>query len=71
MYKYLQIISFYFFFFRVPPQSLSTKILKFTIKASLLGATIYVGYKVIPLPSTNVLQSIKSSIEGLLKGSAK
>ncbi|XP_012342541.1 traB domain-containing protein isoform X1 [Apis florea] len=56
---------------RIPPQSLSTKILKFTIKASLLGATIYMGYKVIPLPSTNVLQSIKSSIEGLLKGSAK
>ncbi|XP_006619381.1 traB domain-containing protein isoform X2 [Apis dorsata] len=56
---------------RVPPQSLSTKILKFTIKASLLGATIYVGYKVIPLPSTNVLQSIRSSIEGLLKGNAK
>ncbi|XP_043796676.1 traB domain-containing protein isoform X2 [Apis laboriosa] len=56
---------------RVPPQSLSTKILKFTIKASLLGATIYVGYKVIPLPSINVLQSIRSSIEGLLKGSAK
>lgn len=62
---------FIFFFFRVPPQSLSTKILKFTIKASLLGATIYVGYKVIPLPSTNVLQSIRSSIEGLLKGNAK
>ncbi|XP_024227215.1 traB domain-containing protein isoform X3 [Bombus impatiens] len=56
---------------RVPPQPLSSKILKFTIKASLLGATIYMGYKIIPLPSFNALQSIKSSFEGLLEVSAK
>ncbi|XP_068985322.1 traB domain-containing protein isoform X2 [Bombus flavifrons] len=56
---------------RVPPQPLSSKILKFTIKASLLGATIYMGYKIIQLPSSNALQSIKSSFEGLLEVSAK
>ncbi|KAK9301757.1 hypothetical protein QLX08_005968 [Tetragonisca angustula] len=56
---------------RVPPQPLSSKILKFTIKASLLGVTIYVGYKIIPLPSVSTLQSIKSSLEGLLKVSVK
>ncbi|XP_060830588.1 traB domain-containing protein isoform X2 [Bombus pascuorum] len=56
---------------RVPPRPLSSKILKFTIKASLLGATIYMGYKIIPLASSAALQSIKSSFEGLLKASAK
>ncbi|XP_071874295.1 traB domain-containing protein isoform X2 [Bombus fervidus] len=57
---------------RVPPQPLSSKILKFTIKASLLGATIYMGYKIIiPLVPSNAFQSIKSSFEGLLEASAK
>ncbi|XP_035741070.1 traB domain-containing protein-like isoform X3 [Vespa mandarinia] len=45
----------------IPPLSLSSKILKFTFKASLIGAVIYVGYKIIPL------DSIKSSVQGLLK----
>ncbi|XP_076758121.1 traB domain-containing protein isoform X2 [Xylocopa sonorina] len=56
---------------RVPPQALSSKILKFTIKVSLLGAVLYVGYKVIPMPSSSTLQSMKSSIQGLLKVSVK
>ncbi|XP_017794036.1 PREDICTED: traB domain-containing protein isoform X2 [Habropoda laboriosa] len=50
----------------VPPKPLSSKILIFMFKASLFGAAIYVGYKVIPLPSISVFQSLKSSIEGLL-----
>lgn len=68
---WIPILLFHIFFYRVPPQPLSSKILKFTIKASLLGATIYMGYKIIPLPSSNALQSIKSSFEGLLEVSAK
>ncbi|XP_043266705.1 traB domain-containing protein isoform X2 [Venturia canescens] len=52
---------------RIPPPSLSSRILRITIKASLVGAVIYVGYKIIPLPSGLSLQSIKSSVEGLLK----
>ncbi|XP_012288537.1 traB domain-containing protein isoform X2 [Orussus abietinus] len=52
---------------RIPPLSLSTKILRFTVKASLLGTVLYVVYKIIPLPSGATLQSIKSSVEGLLK----
>ncbi|KAK0077286.1 hypothetical protein PV326_010133 [Microctonus aethiopoides] len=52
---------------RIPPPSLSSKILGVTFKASLVGAIIYIGYKFIPLPSSSTLQSIKSSIEGLLK----
>ncbi|KZC11409.1 TraB domain-containing protein, partial [Dufourea novaeangliae] len=52
---------------RVPPQSLSTKILKFTIKVSLLSAVIYAGYKILPMPSGISLQCIRSSVEGLLK----
>ena len=72
MYHYGYLLFFsIFFFYRVPPQPLSSKILKFTIKASLLGATIYMGYKIISLPSSNALQSIKSSFEGLLEVSAK
>ncbi|CAK9818137.1 TraB domain-containing protein [Anthophora quadrimaculata] len=55
----------------VPPQPLSCKILIFTFKASLYGAAIYVGYKIIPLPSINVFQSLKSSIEELLKVSVR
>ncbi|XP_015592003.1 traB domain-containing protein [Cephus cinctus] len=55
---------------RIPPPSLSSKILRLTIKASLVGAVIYVGYKIIPLPSGVTFQSVKSSVEGLLKVSA-
>ncbi|XP_043501897.1 traB domain-containing protein isoform X2 [Polistes fuscatus] len=49
----------------IPPLSLSSKVLKFTFKASLVGAIIYVGYKIIPLAS------IKSSVQGLLKVSVE
>ncbi|XP_070525297.1 traB domain-containing protein isoform X3 [Cardiocondyla obscurior] len=52
---------------RVPPPSLSGKILKFTLKASILGAVIYVGYKVIRVPVTITYQSLKSSVQGLLQ----
>ncbi|XP_067203496.1 traB domain-containing protein isoform X2 [Linepithema humile] len=52
---------------RVPPPSLSGKILKFTVKASILGAVIYVGYKVVAVPATIAFHSIKSSVEGLLQ----
>ncbi|XP_076220964.1 traB domain-containing protein isoform X2 [Nomia melanderi] len=52
---------------RVPPQPLSSKILKFTVKISLLSAVIYVGYKILPLPSGITLQYLRSSVEGLLK----
>ncbi|KAK2586962.1 hypothetical protein KPH14_008488 [Odynerus spinipes] len=45
----------------IPPLSLSTKILQFTFKASLISAIIYVGYKIIPLTS------IKLSVQGLFK----
>ncbi|KAF7385668.1 hypothetical protein HZH66_011510 [Vespula vulgaris] len=45
----------------IPPLSLSSKILKFTFKFTLISAIIYVGYKIIPLAS------IKSSVQGLLK----
>ncbi|CAK9826746.1 TraB domain-containing protein [Anthophora retusa] len=55
----------------VPPRPLSCKILIFTFKASLYGAAIYVGYKIIPLPSINVFQSLKSSIEELWKVSVR
>ncbi|KAK0167434.1 hypothetical protein PV327_004833 [Microctonus hyperodae] len=55
---------------RIPPPSLSSKILGVTFKATLVGAIIYIGYKFIPMPSGSTLQSIKSSIEGLLKVSA-
>ncbi|XP_043257505.1 traB domain-containing protein isoform X1 [Colletes gigas] len=51
----------------VPPPSLSSKILKFILKTSLLSAVVYVGYKILPLPSGITLQSIRSSAEGLLK----
>ncbi|XP_029178971.1 traB domain-containing protein isoform X2 [Nylanderia fulva] len=51
----------------VPPPSLSGKILKLTIKASVLGAVIYIGYKVVAVPAATTFQTIKSSVEGLLK----
>lgn len=56
-----------FFFCRVPPRSLSSKIIRFTVKATLVGFVIYVGYKIIPLPSTQTLESLKSSVKGLVK----
>ncbi|XP_039302419.1 traB domain-containing protein isoform X2 [Solenopsis invicta] len=54
---------------RVPPPSLSGKILKFTIKASILGAVIYVGYKIVAVPAAITFQSLKSSVQGLLQRS--
>ncbi|XP_032454636.1 traB domain-containing protein isoform X2 [Nasonia vitripennis] len=53
----------------IPPPSLSGRILKFTFKASLVGSIIYIGYKYIPMP-TGVIQSLKSSVAGLIKVSA-
>ncbi|XP_014483603.1 PREDICTED: traB domain-containing protein isoform X2 [Dinoponera quadriceps] len=52
---------------KVPPPSMSSKILKLTVKASVLGAAIYISYKVIAVPAALTFQSIKSSVEGLLK----
>jgi len=46
---------------------LSGKILKLTIKASVLGAVIYIGYKVVAVPATITFQSLKSSVQGLLQ----
>jgi len=54
-------------FYRVPPPSLSGKILKLTIKASVLGAVIYIGYKVVAVPAAITFQSLKSSVQGLLQ----
>ncbi|XP_033337801.1 traB domain-containing protein isoform X2 [Megalopta genalis] len=51
----------------VPPQPLSSKILLYTVKISLLSAVIYVGYKILPMPSGVTLQSIRSSVDRLLK----
>ncbi|KAG7197123.1 hypothetical protein KM043_007213 [Ampulex compressa] len=51
----------------IPPQALSTKILKYTVWASFMGTIIYMGYKIIPLPSGATLQSIKSSVEEFIK----
>ncbi|XP_057318794.1 traB domain-containing protein isoform X2 [Microplitis mediator] len=55
---------------QIPPQSLSSKLLRVTIKASLVGAVIYVGYKFIPIPSVLSFHSLKSSVQGLFKVSA-
>ncbi|XP_033221633.1 traB domain-containing protein isoform X2 [Belonocnema kinseyi] len=52
---------------KVPPRALSSKIIGFTIKASLIGAVLYVGYRTIPLPSTETIESLKSSVKGLVK----
>ena len=52
---------------RVPPPSLSGKILKLTVKASILGAVMYIGYKIVAVPAATTFQTIKSSVEGLLK----
>lgn len=52
---------------RIPPPSLSSKILKLTIKASVFGAIIYVGYKIIAVPAATTFHTIKSSVEELLK----
>ncbi|XP_034935634.1 traB domain-containing protein isoform X2 [Chelonus insularis] len=51
----------------IPPQSLSVKILRITFRASLIGAIVYAGYKLLPLPSGATFQSLKSSVEGLVK----
>ncbi|CAD6230429.1 GSCOCG00006751001-RA-CDS [Cotesia congregata] len=51
----------------IPPQSLSSKILRVTFKVSVVGAIIYVGYKFIPMPSVPSFQSFKSSVQGLFK----
>ncbi|XP_032676585.1 traB domain-containing protein isoform X2 [Odontomachus brunneus] len=52
---------------KVPPPSMSSKILKFTVEASLFSAVIYMSYKVLAVPAIFTFQSIKSSVEGLLK----
>lgn len=52
---------------RVPPTSLSSKIMKLTIKASVLGVVIYVGYKVAAVPVAVTYHSLKSSVQGLLQ----
>ncbi|EFN66316.1 TraB domain-containing protein [Camponotus floridanus] len=55
---------------RIPPPSLSGKILKLTVKASVLGAVIYISYKIVTATvptATTTFQTIKSSVEGLLK----
>ncbi|KYQ48492.1 TraB domain-containing protein [Trachymyrmex zeteki] len=52
---------------RIPPSSLSGKILKLTVKASVLGAVIYIGYKVVAVPAAITFQSLKSSVQGLLQ----
>ncbi|XP_012536529.1 traB domain-containing protein [Monomorium pharaonis] len=51
---------------RIPPPSLSGKILKLTIKISILGATFYIGYKVMTV-SVATLKFFKSSVEGLFQ----
>ncbi|XP_058800871.1 traB domain-containing protein isoform X2 [Phymastichus coffea] len=54
----------------IPPPSLSSKVLKFTGKATLIGAVIYIGYRFIPM-STNLLATLKSSVEGLIEVSIR
>ncbi|XP_011495625.1 PREDICTED: traB domain-containing protein-like [Ceratosolen solmsi marchali] len=49
----------------IPPPSLSGKVLKFTIKASIVGTVIYIGYKFIPM-SINIILSLKSSVGKLI-----
>lgn len=58
---------YYKIFYRIPPPSLSGKILKLTIKASILGAVIYISYKIVAVPATVTFQSLKSSVQGLLQ----
>ncbi|XP_046424212.1 traB domain-containing protein isoform X2 [Neodiprion fabricii] len=52
---------------RIPPPSLSSKVLRFTVKASFVGAIIFIGYKIIPMPSGETIQSLKSSVGGFWK----
>ncbi|KAF7987676.1 hypothetical protein HCN44_003539 [Aphidius gifuensis] len=52
---------------KIPEKTMSSKIIKITVKVSLIGAVIYVGYKYIPLPIGSTLSSLKSSVEGLFK----
>ncbi|EGI59570.1 PREDICTED: traB domain-containing protein isoform X2 [Acromyrmex echinatior] len=52
---------------RIPPPSLSGKILKQTVKASVLGVVIYIGYRVVAVPAAITFQSLKSSVQGLLQ----
>ncbi|XP_026829642.1 traB domain-containing protein-like [Ooceraea biroi] len=51
----------------VPPPSLSSKILKVTVKASILGAVMYASYKILKVPATITFHTFKSSVEGLLQ----
>lgn len=55
----------------VPPQPLSSKMLKFSVKFLFLSAVIYVGYKVLPVPVGITLRSIRSFGEGVLKVSVQ
>ncbi|XP_072761478.1 traB domain-containing protein isoform X2 [Anoplolepis gracilipes] len=52
---------------RVPPPSLTGKILKLTLKTTILGTVIYIGYKIVAGPGATTFHTIKSSVEGLLK----
>ncbi|KAJ8668158.1 hypothetical protein QAD02_009821 [Eretmocerus hayati] len=52
----------------VPPPSLSSKILAFTFKACILGSGIFIGYKVVKV-TPSIVNSLKSSVEGLIKAS--
>ncbi|XP_018360508.1 PREDICTED: traB domain-containing protein isoform X1 [Trachymyrmex cornetzi] len=52
---------------RIPPPSLSGKILKQTVKASVVGVVIYIGYRVVAIPAAITFQSFKSSVQGLLQ----
>ncbi|XP_011881402.1 PREDICTED: traB domain-containing protein isoform X2 [Vollenhovia emeryi] len=52
---------------KVPPPPLTDKIVKLTIKASILVAVIYVGYKIVAVPTATAFHSLKSSVQGLLQ----
>ncbi|KAL7305342.1 hypothetical protein TKK_0002470 [Trichogramma kaykai] len=46
----------------IPPPSLTSKVLKFTLKASVVGGVIFVGYKFILIPT-----GIANSMQNILK----
>nr|CAD7199982.1 unnamed protein product [Timema douglasi] len=49
---------------RLPPPSLSGRIIKFTVKISVVGLVVWGLSKLVPLPS---LESVKSGAQGLLQ----
>ncbi|XP_066581050.1 traB domain-containing protein isoform X2 [Prorops nasuta] len=56
---------------RIPPPSLSSKIIKFGFKATLLGSVVYVAYRLTPISISSTVTSVKSAFDGLLKVSGK